>query len=39
MKSQIVAVWLVVFVTLPGQVAAQDWSSWTTSNNHDLQYR
>ena len=39
MKSQIVAVWLLVFVTLPGRVAAQDWSSWITPNNHDLQYR
>ena len=37
MKSQIVAVWLVFLGTLP--VGAQDWSSWTTSNNHDLQYR
>ena len=39
MKSQIIAIWLVVFGTLPGRVAAQDWSSWITSNNHDLQYR
>ena len=38
MKSQI-AVLLVVFGTLSGRVAAQDWSSWITSNNHDLQYR
>src|SRR5215469_13387411 len=39
MKSQIIAIWSVVFGTLPGQVAAQDWSSWITPNNHDLQYR
>jgi len=39
MKSQIIAVCLVVFGTLPGRVAAQDWSSWITSNNHDLQCR
>jgi hypothetical protein len=39
MKSQIIAVLLVVFGTLSGRVAAQDWSSWITSNNHDLQYR
>ena len=39
MKWQIIAVWLVIFGTLPGRVAAQDWSSWITSNSHDLQYR
>jgi hypothetical protein len=39
MKLQIIAVWLVVFGTLQDPVAAQDWSSWITSNNHDLQYR
>ena len=39
MKWQIIAVWLVIFGTLPGRVAAQDWSSWITSNSHDVQYR
>jgi hypothetical protein len=39
MKSQIIAIWLVVFGTLPGRVTAQDWSAWITPNNHDLQYR
>jgi len=39
MKSQVIAVWVVVLGTLAARVAAQDWSSWITSNNHDLQYR
>ena len=39
MNFQIIAVWLVAVGTLQGQVAAQDWSSWTTSNDQDLQYR
>jgi hypothetical protein len=39
MKLQIISVWLMVFGTLQGPAAAQDWSSWITSNNHDLQYR
>jgi hypothetical protein len=39
MKSRIIAIWLVAFGTLLGRVAAQDWSSWITPNNHDLQYR
>jgi len=29
----------MVLGTLPARVAAQDWSSWITSNNHDVQYR
>jgi len=39
MKLRIIAASLVVFGTLQGPVAAQDWSSWITTNNHDLQYR
>ena len=39
MKLQIIAVFLMVFGTLQSPVAAQDWSSWITPNNHDLQYR
>src|SRR6516162_4116402 len=39
MKSQVIAVCLMVLGTLPARVAAQDWSSWITSNNHDVQYR
>ena len=39
MKVQIIAAWLVVLGVLQGSVAAQDWSSWITSNNHDVQYR
>jgi hypothetical protein len=38
MKLQVVAVCLVVWGTLPGSVAAQDWSTWASSN-HDVQYR
>ena len=39
MKSQIISVWLVVLGTAQGPAPAQDWSSWITSNNHDVQYR
>src|SRR6516162_9960619 len=39
MKVQIVAAWLVVLGALQGSIAAQDWSSWITSNNRDVQYR
>ena len=39
MNFQIMAVWLFVVGTLQGPVTAQDWSSWITTNNHDLQYR
>jgi len=39
MKLQIIAVWWVVLGFLQGPVAAQDWSTWITSNNHDVQYR
>jgi hypothetical protein len=38
MKPQIIAAWLAVGA-LQGSIAAQDWSSWITSNNHDVQYR
>jgi len=38
MKLQIIAVWWVVLGFLQGPVAAQDWSTWITSNNHDVQY-
>ena len=47
MKLRILAVWLAVLAMLPGSVAAQDWSSWTTAHsswttlykNKDVQYR
>jgi hypothetical protein len=39
MKLQIISVWLVSLGTLQSPAAAQDWSSWITSNNRDLQYR
>jgi hypothetical protein len=38
MKSQVVAVSLIALGILQGSVAAQDWSSWISSN-HDVQYR
>jgi len=38
-KVQIIAAWLVVLGVSEGSVAAQDWSSWITSSNHDVQYR
>ena len=39
MKIQIIAAWLVMLEVLPRSVADQDWSSWITSDNHDVQYR
>jgi hypothetical protein len=39
MKSQIISAWVLVLGTLHGSAAAQDWSSWIKSNNHDVQYR
>jgi hypothetical protein len=38
MKLQVVAVCLVALGILQGSAAAQDWSTWTSSN-HDVQYR
>jgi hypothetical protein len=37
MNMQFIVVWMVLFGTL--QLRAQDWSSWTNSNNRDFQYR
>jgi hypothetical protein len=39
MKLKIIAVSLVALGTLQDPVVAQDWSSWITSNNRDVQYR
>jgi hypothetical protein len=39
MKLQIISIWLAVLGILQGPAASQDWSSWITSNNRDLQYR
>jgi hypothetical protein len=37
MKIRLVVVWMVFLGAL--QLSAQDWSSWTTANNRDFQYR
>lgn len=39
MKSEVIAVGLLVFALLQGSATAQNWSDWITSNNHDVQYR
>lgn len=38
MKLQVVVICSLVLGILPGSAAAQDWSSWISSN-HDVQYR
>ena len=37
MKIRLIVVWMVFLGALP--LSAQDWSSWTTANNRDFQYR
>ena len=37
MKIRLIVIWTVLFGTF--QLSAQDWSSWTTSDNRDFQYR
>ena len=37
MKMRLIIVWMVLLGIF--QLSAQDWSSWTTSNNRDFQYR
>ena len=37
MKIRLVVVWMVFLGAF--QLSAQDWSSWTTANNREFQYR
>ena len=37
MKVRLIVVWIVFLGAF--QLSAQDWSSWTTANNRDFQYR
>ena len=37
MKIRLIVVWMVFLGAF--QLSAQDWSSWTTANNRDFQYR
>jgi hypothetical protein len=39
MNLQIIALWLMIVGTFQAPGDAQGWSSWTTSNSHDLEYR